>query len=188
MPWLLLNPFFSLLGYETRQEQAKKICYEFTESVIRSKRLEHKKKQQQLANDLLSDHKDSNNVTSDTSNQVAGNGSNENSSNVDYSLGYANSDNKVRDGMNVTDTLTYATHKSFLELIIENEANEELKMNDEEIRDHMITIMFAGQDTTATTISVALLLLAIHPEIQAKVSVTQEPINTMFLFKKLRKQ
>ena len=42
------------------------------------------------------------------------------------------------------------------------------KMDDQEIRDHVMTIMFAGHETTANALTFAWYLLAKHPEIDAK--------------------
>lgn len=99
----------------------------------------------------------------------------------DNRLGHAN--DEIRDEMNnyiaepkqVTQETNVSCHKSFLELIIENEESDEDKMSDQDIRDNMITIMFAGQDTTATTNCLTLLMLALHPDIQTQVGSVNGP-------------
>ncbi len=40
-----------------------------------------------------------------------------------------------------------------------------------QMEDELLTFLFAGHDTTATTISFAMYLLAIHPEIQRQVNI-----------------
>ncbi|KAI5736985.1 hypothetical protein M8J76_009087 [Diaphorina citri] len=167
-PWLLWDLLFSLLGYKKRQEESTRTCHEFTESVIRQKRSEYRRKQQQR------EGRDSQ-LVSGLNTYANTDTSKENCPmEFDNRLGHAN--DEIRDEMNnyiaepkqVTQETNVSCHKSFLELIIENEESEEDKMSDQDIRDNMITIMFAGQDTTATTNCLTLLMLALHPDIQTQ--------------------
>ncbi|XP_033217287.1 cytochrome P450 4C1-like isoform X2 [Belonocnema kinseyi] len=57
--------------------------------------------------------------------------------------------------------------KPFLDLLLELSDNEK-KLSNEEIREEVDTMLFGGHDTTATIISFVLLMLALHPDIQAK--------------------
>ncbi|XP_062557032.1 uncharacterized protein LOC134221879 [Armigeres subalbatus] len=52
-------------------------------------------------------------------------------------------------------------------LIDEIQKDGEIKRED--LRQHLLTICFAGNDTTATTMSALLLMLAMHPDIQERV-------------------
>ncbi|EFA04693.1 cytochrome P450 CYP4BN11 [Tribolium castaneum] len=65
------------------------------------------------------------------------------------------------------------TKKNFLDLLL---AANEQQMTLEEIREEVDTFMFAGHDTTASTISFALFCLANHPDEQARVYREQKDI------------
>jgi cytochrome P450 len=45
-------------------------------------------------------------------------------------------------------------------------ANEDAKLSDEELRGNVMTLLLAGEDTTANTIAWALHLLSLHPEVR----------------------
>jgi cytochrome P450 len=45
-------------------------------------------------------------------------------------------------------------------------ANEEARLSDEELRGNVMTLLLAGEDTTANTIAWALHLLSLHPEVR----------------------
>jgi len=45
-------------------------------------------------------------------------------------------------------------------------ANEDAKLSDEELRGNVLTLLLAGEDTTANTIAWALHLLSLHPEVR----------------------
>lgn len=59
--------------------------------------------------------------------------------------------------------------KAFLDLLLDARENNENPMTDEELREQVDTVMFAGHDTTAAAISWALFCLGNHPDIQEKV-------------------
>ena len=48
-------------------------------------------------------------------------------------------------------------------------AEEEEHITDEDVRGNLLTILMAGEDTTAHTLAWAIYLLALHPEIQTKI-------------------
>ncbi|XP_053697185.1 probable cytochrome P450 313a4 [Sabethes cyaneus] len=56
----------------------------------------------------------------------------------------------------------------FLDKLLEL-ARENYQLSKEDIPEHLDTIIFAGNDTTATTMSNLLLMLAMHPDIQERV-------------------
>ncbi|KAF2887130.1 hypothetical protein ILUMI_19043, partial [Ignelater luminosus] len=59
--------------------------------------------------------------------------------------------------------------KTFLDQLIELSGKSGTNFTETELRDEVDTFMFAGSDTTATTISFALIMLAMFPEIQDEV-------------------
>ncbi|XP_054270349.1 cytochrome P450 4C1-like [Macrosteles quadrilineatus] len=65
----------------------------------------------------------------------------------------------------------YGTKKRlvFLDLILKYAKDSSIHLNDKDIRDEVNTFMFAGHDTTSSTISFAIYSLASNPEIQDKV-------------------
>ncbi|XP_058806266.1 cytochrome P450 4C1-like [Phymastichus coffea] len=63
---------------------------------------------------------------------------------------------------------TEVKRKAFLDLLMEL-SHEGAKFTDEELREEVDTMMIAGNDTTATVNCFVMLMLASHPEIQAKV-------------------
>ncbi|XP_055541467.1 probable cytochrome P450 313a4 isoform X2 [Wyeomyia smithii] len=58
--------------------------------------------------------------------------------------------------------------QNFLDKLLEL-AQENTQLAKEDIPDHLYTMIFAGTDTTATTVSNVLLMLAVHQEIQERV-------------------
>lgn len=68
--------------------------------------------------------------------------------------------------------------QTFLELLIErSESEDDCALTDLELRDEVVTLLIAGQDTTATDNCFNLLMLALHPEIQE--GVYQELVDIM---------
>jgi len=65
----------------------------------------------------------------------------------------------------------------FLDLILQYAKEYSIHLTDKDVRDEVNTFMFAGHDTTASTTSFAIYLLASHPEIQEKVV---EELNSVF--------
>ncbi|KAK2575288.1 hypothetical protein KPH14_008139 [Odynerus spinipes] len=59
--------------------------------------------------------------------------------------------------------------KAFLNLLLNARENNENPMTDEDLREQVDTVMFAGHDTTAAAISWTLFCLGNYPEIQEKV-------------------
>ncbi|XP_044267668.1 cytochrome P450 4V2-like [Tribolium madens] len=66
--------------------------------------------------------------------------------------------------------------KTFLDLLLEANNGNEQQLTLEEIREEVDTFMFAGHDTTASTISFALFCLANHSEEQKRVFIEQKEI------------
>ncbi|XP_034242913.1 cytochrome P450 4C1-like [Thrips palmi] len=68
--------------------------------------------------------------------------------------------------------------QTFLELLIERSESEDgCALTDNELRDEVVTLLIAGQDTTATDNCFNLLMLALHPEVQE--AVHQELVDIM---------
>lgn len=63
----------------------------------------------------------------------------------------------------------------FIERLIKLRNKEVI--SDQEIRDQVHLVMFAGQDTSSYTIAMTLLLLAMHPKIESRV---MDELNTVF--------
>ncbi|XP_062557030.1 uncharacterized protein LOC134221876 [Armigeres subalbatus] len=59
--------------------------------------------------------------------------------------------------------------KMFLDKVLELARDNKLQLAKEDITQHMNTIVFAGNDTTANTMSNLLLMLAMHPDVQERV-------------------
>ena len=74
--------------------------------------------------------------------------------------------------------LSNETEKSdFIQMLLEAEdADSGERMNDQEIRDELMTIFVAGHETTALTLSWAMYLIAKHPKVQNRI---QNEIKTL---------
>lgn len=57
----------------------------------------------------------------------------------------------------------------FLDKLFELAVENKQQLSKEDIPEHLDTIIFAGNDTTATTMSNLLLMLAMHPDVQERV-------------------
>lgn len=64
--------------------------------------------------------------------------------------------------------LTNGKDQTFLDLLLAASENGSL-LNDNDIQEEVNTFIFAGHDTTATTVSWALYMLGLHPEMQDKI-------------------
>ncbi|XP_023218007.1 cytochrome P450 4C1-like [Centruroides sculpturatus] len=81
--------------------------------------------------------------------------------------------------------------RAFLDLLLYHHLTDK-SLNEEDIREEVDTLMFAGQDTSAMGISWSLYLLGLHPDIQEKVYQEQEEIfgkdtNSSIMSEDLRK-
>lgn len=61
-------------------------------------------------------------------------------------------------------------YDDLLTMMLEKEDDHEYSMTDAEIHDHLITFLIAGHETTAMALTFTWLLLATHPDEQARVS------------------
>ncbi len=63
----------------------------------------------------------------------------------------------------------FESRKDLLSLLLNVRYEDGQPMDEEQLRDHMVTIYFAGHESTALTLSWALYMLTKHPEVYAKV-------------------
>ncbi|VVC44999.1 Cytochrome P450, E-class, group I,Cytochrome P450,Cytochrome P450, conserved site [Cinara cedri] len=67
--------------------------------------------------------------------------------------------------------------KSFLDLLLDASRNETVPMTDQDIREEVDTFLFEGHDTTSTSMTITLILLAMHRDIQNK---AREELRSIF--------
>jgi cytochrome P450 len=60
-------------------------------------------------------------------------------------------------------------HRDVLSILIEAEDDDGSRLSDEEIRDQVMTLLFAGHDTSTSTVTFLLYELARHPDVMARI-------------------
>lgn len=67
-------------------------------------------------------------------------------------------------------------YDDLLSLLLSVEDDEGRKLAEEELIDNMVTFLFAGHDTTSLSLTYTFLLLATHPDVQAKLDREHEEV------------
>lgn len=67
-----------------------------------------------------------------------------------------------------TDRLEKTKNKSFLDLLLNVLNDTPEQMSDRDIREEVDTFLFEGHDTTSIAMTMILVLLGMHPEIQVR--------------------
>jgi cytochrome P450 len=68
------------------------------------------------------------------------------------------------------------TGEDLLSLLLEAEDEDGLKLSDQEVRDQVMTLLFAGHDTTTATISFLFYELARHPDVLTRLHEERERV------------
>jgi len=68
-----------------------------------------------------------------------------------------------------TDRLDKTSKKSFLDLLLNVLIDTPNQMNDKDIREEVDTFLFEGNDTTSIAMTMILVLLGMHPDIQVRI-------------------
>ncbi|XP_072157782.1 cytochrome P450 4C1-like [Bemisia tabaci] len=75
---------------------------------------------------------------------------------------------QVEDEENGNDEVKGTTKPAFLDILLEAHESPTKALSEQDLRDEVNTFIFAGHDTTATSMSFSLFLLGMHPDIQEK--------------------
>lgn len=62
-----------------------------------------------------------------------------------------------------------------MDLLLDVTRNEHIPMTDLDIREEVDTFLFEGHDTTSTSMTITVILLAMHPDIQVRVYLIYKP-------------